>query len=120
MKEFKIWQVVGPETDALYFLEYAFASLDYILRRHPEFRGKDLPTLPQDAWELTYVYQTEKEPSLDWLYTLFNRGAAAFADDRSTPEDFEGRSMSVGDIIETPDKRLWFCDSIGWKEVAWA
>ena len=120
MNEYKIYQVTAPKTDELYFREYAFASLDYILRRHPEFRGKELPTLPQDAWELVYVYRTEKEPSLDWLFGLFNRGVADFAADRSTPEDFEGRSMACSDIIETPDGRLWFCDSIGWKEVAWA
>jgi|TARA_B110000858_G_C17799259_1_gene474272 hypothetical protein len=28
------------------------------------------------------------------------------------------RSLSVGDIVETDDG-LWFCDSIGWKEVTW-
>lgn len=119
MNEYKIYQVVAPETDPGLFREYAFASLDYILRRHPEFRG-EIPTLPQAAWELVYAYQTELEPSLGWLFALFNRGDAIFTTVGTTPEDFEGRNMTCSDIIETPDGRLWFCDSIGWKEVRWA
>jgi len=32
------------------------------------------------------------------------------------PKDFEGRSMSVSDIVKLDDK-YYFCDSIGWKKI---
>lgn len=114
MNEYRIWQVT--DDDPVAFREYAFCSLDYILERHPAFRGGEdvLATLPRWPWERVYVYRTEKEPSLNWIYSKFNRGAG------DVPEDFHGHSLSVSDIIETLDGALWFCDSIGWKRVRWS
>ena len=113
MNRYTIWQVLAD--DPLVFREFAFCSLDRILERHPAFRGGPdvLATLPREAWEAVYIYATDKEPSLDWLFTKFQRGGG------SVPEDFYGHSMSVSDIIETPDGKLWFCDSLGWERVRW-
>lgn len=36
------------------------------------------------------------------------------------PSDYTGRSVSVGDVIETPDGKLYFCDAYGWVPVDWA
>ena len=103
MRSYRIYQVREE-----YFRDYAFRSLQAIRREWPDRLG-----LPRVVWEEVYTYQTEKEPSLDWLYWLFNRGAG------ETPEDFTGHSLSVSDIIETPDGELWFCDSFGWARVRW-
>ena len=108
MNEYKIYQVKRE-----HMREYGFCGLREIRWTHPGMQG-----LPRDAWAQVYVYRTEKEPSLDWLYGVFNRGVSLF--DEETPEDFTGHSMSVSDIVETPDEKIWFCDSFGWREVQWA
>lgn len=108
MRLYRIYQVREE-----YFRDYAFRSLQGIRREWPDRTG-----LPRVAWEEVYTYQTEKQPSLDWLFCLFNRGMEGGGVD-PTPEDFTGHSMSVSDIIETPDGELWFCDSIGWARVRW-
>ena len=104
MNRFKIYQVKKE-----HIREYGFRNLEAIRRDHPKRHG-----LPREAWELVYVYETESEPSLDGLFCLFND-----FDGEIRPEDFHGHSMSVSDIIEYPDGRLWFCDSLGWKEIQW-
>lgn len=109
MNSYKIYQVRSE-----FLREYGFCSMREILWTHPGMQG-----LPREAWEQVYVYRTEKEPSLDWLYSLFNRGYEP-EPGMATPEDFTGHSMSVSDIVETPDGKLWFCDSFGWREVQWA
>ena len=86
--------------------------------------GKAEATLPREAWECVYIYRTDAEPSLDWLFARFQHGAGRagyLADQRAreTELSFTGHSLSVSDIIETPDGKLWFCDSFGWKEVTW-
>lgn len=108
MNEYKIYQVKDE-----HMREYGFCGLREILWTHPGMQG-----LPREAWEQVYVYRTEKEPSLDWIYGVFNRGVSLF--DEETPEDFTGHSMSVSDIIETPEGDLFFCDSMGWKRVTWS
>lgn len=108
MNEYKIYQVRDE-----FLAEFGYWDMRQIRMMHPGMQG-----LPQEAWEQVYVYRTEKEPSLDWLYGVFNRGVSLF--DEETPEDFTGHSMSVSDIVETPDGKLWFCDSMGWCEVQWA
>lgn len=107
MNEYKIYQVRDD-----FRLEYGFCGWQQILRTHPGLKG-----LPREAWELVYTYRTEKEPSLDWLYICFNRSMGNKR--HPTPDDFTGRSMSVSDIVETPDGKLWLCDSFGWREVQW-
>ena len=109
MRTYRIYQVREE-----YFRDYAFRSLQEIRREWPDRNG-----LPRAVWEEVYAYQTEKDPSLDWLYSLFNRGYES-EPGMATPEDFTGHSMSVSDIVETPDGKLWFCDSFGWREVQWA
>ena len=108
MNEYKIYQVRDE-----FLAEFGYWDMRQIRMMHPGMQG-----LPREAWEQVYVYRTEKEPSLDWLYGVFNRGVSLF--DEETPEDFTGHSMSVSDIVETPDGKLWFCDSMGWREVQWA
>ena len=118
MNEFKIYQVKDE-----HIREYGYASMRELLWTHhaEPVPDSDAFSLPCDIYELVYTYRTEKEPSLDWLYDLFNRNIySRFSSLKvSTPDDFTGHSMSVSDIIETPGGQLWFCDSMGWKKVQW-
>ena len=82
--------------------------------------GRELYRLPREAWEPVYTWHTEKDPCLDYIFETFNRNHRELGlSCEATPEDFHGHSMSVSDIIEYPDGRLWFCDSLGWKEIIW-
>lgn len=116
MTEFKIYQVKEE-----HIREYGYASMRELLRTHraEAVDGSEIYRLPREAWELVYTWRSEKQPSLDWLFDLFNRHSRASTSLPATPEDFEGHSMSVSDIIEYPDGWCWFCDSIGWKEIQW-
>lgn len=116
MNEFKIYQVKEE-----HIREYGYASMRELLWTHhaEAVDGSEIYRLPREAWELVYTWRSEKQPSLDWLFDLFNRHSRASTSLPATPEDFEGHSMSVSDIIEYPDGRLWFCDSLGWKEIQW-
>lgn len=50
---------------------------------------------------------TKKYELLEALFEEFNI---------NHPENFEGRSMSVSDIVQL-DSKYYFCDSVGWREV---
>ena len=115
MNEFKIDQVKEE-----HIREYGYASMRELLWTHhaEAVDGSEIYLLPREAWELVYTYETEKEPSLEWLFCLFNRSMEGCGIP-PTPKDFEGHSMSVSDVVEYPDGRCWFCDSMGWKEIKW-
>lgn len=117
MNEFKIYQVKEE-----HIREYGYASMRELLWTHhaEAVDGSEIYLLPREAWELVYTWRTEKEPDLDYIFATFSRRIAYTEVSEATPEDFEGHSMSVSDIIEYPDGRLWFCDSKGWKEIQWA
>lgn len=104
MNKYVIYQVRHE-----FLREYGFRSLEAIRKSFP-----DRPGLPREAWEPVYVYDAIRRPSLDGLYILFQRALG------ETPEDFTGHSLSVSDIIETPEGDLFFCDSKGWKRVRWS
>ena len=117
MNRYTIWQV---KREFLY--EYGFCDLMHLTREGKTRRGVGDAApyeLPRDKWERVYVYETEKEPSLEWLFRFFNR-CDGFREKDGPPEDYTGHSMSVSDIIETPDGTLWFCDSFGWEKIRWA
>ena len=111
MRNYRIYQVRDDEKK--YLRNYAFRSLEDIRHAFPGRLG-----LPRKVWKEVYIYATEKQPSLDWLFCLFNRGMEGGGVE-PTPEDFTGHSMSVSDIIETPDGELWFCNPFGWERVHW-
>lgn len=121
MSTYNIYQV-KPE----HIRDYGFCGLRELIRtgraKVREGNEKEPVALPRERWELVYVLQTEKEPSLDWIFTKFQRTELPWEQRMETggiPEDFTGHSMSVSDIVEDPDGRLWFCDSFGWREVRW-
>ena len=83
--------------------DYAFRSYDDIVR--------DFGNLNRGVYDKVYDFDVESstEISLDDLYEIFNL---------HRPDDFKGHSMSVSDVVETPDG-FWFCDSFGWKKIDW-
>ena len=56
------------------------------------------------AGELDYL---EMPDALEELFKIFNI---------KRPKDFEGRSMSISDIVEV-DGKNYYCDDIGWVEL---
>lgn len=46
---------------------------------------------------------------LEKIYTIFNT---------SLPADYRGRSLSVSDLVAIGNTGIFFCDSIGWKQIA--
>ena len=104
MNEYKIYQVRSE-----FVREYGFRDLQGIRRAFPDQLG-----LPREAWELVYTLDRAGKTGLDWIYVHFQRGHG------DCPDDFNGHSMSVSDIIEAPDGTLWFCDRSGWARVRWA
>lgn len=53
------------------------------------------------------VNETDDIIMLDIIYSIFNE---------RHPEDYNGHSISVSDIIEI-NNRFYFCDSFGWKDI---
>ena len=109
IRTFKIYQV--PE-DSRFFHDFGFRALDGLRRAHLG------PPLPREAYELVYVWNTDADPSLDWVFCHFNHTGMLGIE--GPPADYHGRSLSVGDVVETDDGHLWFCDAFGWAPVSWA
>ena len=71
----------------------------------------------KDDFDFSYyknIYQGSLEADtdrikaiLDILFTKFNI---------NPPQDFNGHSLSVSDIIEI-DGKYWYCDFVGWKNI---
>ena len=80
-------------------------------------RTKDKIEKVPDDYEITYEDQMPYNPKSDfesmdsWLNSIF----VMFNIDR--PEDFNGHSMSVSDIIQTEDGRMFYVEPIGWREI---
>ena len=63
-----------------------------------------------DDYEVVYedeLEYSEISDALEELFEIFNI---------RRPEDFEGRSMSVSDIVEIEGKN-YYCDAFGWKKL---
>lgn len=79
--------------------EYAFSHYNWC---------KDKINL--DDYEVVYegkLDYPEMPNALEELFEIFNI---------RRPEDFEGHSMSVSDIVEI-DGDNYYCDSVGWKKL---
>jgi len=65
-----------------------------------------------DEYEFVYTGQIEARANasetLEAIFELLNV---------DYPDDYEGRSLSVGDIVQLDGVGLFFCDSFGWKKL---
>ena len=85
-------------------VDYAF--MDYEFARKHDFKLKDYKEVYHSEM---YVDDGETtEHFLDSVFTTFNI---------FRPDDFNGHSMSVSDIIKLEDGRVFYVDSIGYAEV---
>lgn len=73
-----------------------------------ECRLKDGKVDPA-GYEKVYEYEAEEDVDLEDVFYIFNM---------EHPKDFLGHSLSVSDVVAL-DGKLYFCDSIGWKEMEW-
>lgn len=90
-----------------YFREYGFRSCEEVCGPEQK-RG-----LPRAVYEQVWEGRAPDDVSLDELFLAFNA-------EKPAPENYRGRSMSLSDLIEFVESgELWFCDTIGWKQVRW-
>ena len=102
MVKYEIYQVKHGESKEI-FLEFAFVDYEQITKTHGE------GAIKKENYNLTYRMESAKELSLDDLFYIFNV---------NRPDDFNGRSLSVSDVVKTPDG-YFFCDSFGWVKLDW-
>lgn len=68
-----------------------------------------------EDYEDVYEGEIEVQPketvqeTLERIFEMFN------ADER--PAYYHGRSLSVGDVVEIDGESVWFCDSLGFRNV---
>ena len=64
------------------------------------------------VWEGEVVMLEESvEDFLEVIFGLFNNG--------NYPKNYEGHSLSVGDIVELENGDIWICADCGWNKVEW-
>ena len=102
MNEYAIYQV-KQGVDKEIFMKFAFMDYERTIAAHGE------GSIKKENYVKTYEFESEKELSLDDLFYIFNC---------NRPEDFLGHSMSVSDVVKTPEG-YFFCDSFGWVKLGW-
>ena len=92
--KYKIKQIKDVENCAYAFKHYEWAKNVIDLNDYEVvYEGElDCPEMPN---------------ALEELFEIFNN---------KCPKDFEGRSMSISDIIEI-DGKNYYCDFVGWEEL---
>ena len=80
----------------------AFAWYDEIIEKFGSININDYDKVYSGEIEEDDIFE-----ALERLFTIFNI---------MRPEDFNGHSLSTGDIVEL-DGNLWYCDSFGWKQI---
>lgn len=100
MAKYEIYQV---KLDGETFMKFAFMDYEQTIRMHGEGSTK------KENYDMVYELESEMELSLDDLFYIFNM---------QHPADFKGHSLSVSDVVKTPDG-YFFCDSFGWVKLDW-
>ena len=96
MAEYAIYNVKEEK-----WRDMAFRSYDALMDDFGEINRSD--------YECVYAFESGKELSLDDIYYIFNM---------ARPKDFMAHSLSVSDVVETPEG-FFFCDSFGWQKLDW-
>lgn len=66
----------------------------------------------QQVYTGTIVQRRSITEMLEEIYSMFNlRDSSAF------PGDYIGRSLSVSDLVELEGEGIYFCDSVGFKNI---
>ena len=97
--KYTIMQIKDIENCAYIFMRYEFAKKhNFKLNDYAEVYSSDMPREKNESLE----------HFLDSVFTIFNI---------HRPENFNGHSMSVSDLVKLEDGRVFYCDSCGWTEV---
>lgn len=96
MAEYAIYNVKEEK-----WRDMAFRSYDALMREFGEINRSD--------YDCVYAFDSEEPLSLDDIYYIFNM---------KRPDDFNAHSLSVSDVVETPEG-FFFCDSFGWQKLDW-
>ena len=81
-------------------------NCEYVFRHYNWVKDK----INLDDYEVVYEGELDYQEMpnvLEELFEIFNN---------RRPKDFEGRSMSISDIVEI-DGKNYYCDFVGWKEL---
>ena len=92
--KYKIKQIKDVENCAYAFKHYEWAKNVIDLNDYEVVYEGDLdcPEMPNALEELFEIFNTKR------------------------PKDFEGRSMSISDVVEI-DGKNYYCDFVGWEEL---
>ena len=92
--KYKIKQIKDVENCAYAFKHYEWAKIGIDLNDYEVVYEGDLdcPEMPNALEELFEIFNTKR------------------------PKDFEGRSMSISDVVEI-DGKNYYCDFGGWEEL---
>jgi len=96
MAEYAIYNVKSEK-----WQEMAFRSYDDVVEKYGTVNRWD--------YECVYAFESKNALSLDDIYYIFNM---------QRPGDFNAHSLSVSDVVETPDG-FYYCDSFGWIKLDW-
>ena len=92
--KYKIKQIKDVENCAYAFKHYEWSKNVIDLKDYEVVYEGDLdcPEMPNALEELFEIFNTKR------------------------PKDFEGRSMSISDVVEI-DGKNYYCDFVGWEEL---
>lgn len=106
MRTIKIYQIKRELSDEE-LTQILFRDYETVSSRCPNALTTDFNKYYREVYEMSNVPAKANELILSDLWEMFNI---------DLPDDYEGRSMSVSDVVEIGDKR-YYCDSIGWVEL---
>ena len=108
MANFEIYQVKRQK-----MREFAFESFE--MAEHYNGVG----SVVFDNYKKVGEFDADAGIGLDAIFEACNfRSEAAYKDAGMSNVSFEGHSMSVSDVVKTPDG-FFYCDSFGWKKLDW-
>ena len=108
MAKFEIYQVKRSKMH-----EFAFESFE----RAEHFNGVGSVVL--DNYYKVGEFEADEGISLEAVFSACNfRYEEAYKDAGMSNVVFEGHSMSVSDVVKTPNG-FFYCDSFGWKKLDW-
>lgn len=80
-----------------------FSRWEWLIKYEGGFNFQD--------YKKVYDGEQEGEDNIDVLDKLFEKF------NLTHPDNFYGHSMSVSDVVILGDDKMYYCDSIGWKEI---
>lgn len=99
---FRILQIPpDKENGSFLFSGWDKVKKDFLLTRYRAVYEGEMETRPDERPDSPRI--------LEEIFARFNL---------DHPADYEGRSLSVGDVVEFPDVgSAYFCDDFGWKKI---